>query len=449
MTFKEIVYSPCGIRYCFDALDLQSGYARLILLESEMMTKKEDIEAYYASLKEYVALIDNDKPLVQNIQFKLQGLRDISTTLQSLEDGALLDDIEFFEIKYLAMLGEEVQKLLLGANVPWKQLDLSRVIQILDPDGLKIGTFYIYDSYSIDLRTYRKSLEAEPGNDELKEKIEKEEERIKKVLCNLLRPYFDQLQELLKALAQLDIFLAKAIQMQNEGFVIPTIGENAAFKEMFHPQVRNSLSEMGLEFQNIDFSYENGLPSTIIGANMGGKTVVLKTLTLCQYLFQFGFAVPATSCTMMLFDQIHFCIGDEQNQQKGLSSFAAEMLRIDNVLKVVESGERVLALVDEPARTTNPIEGRALVSALLKILESRNNLSLILTTHYNVDNGGKCWRVKGLIEKNRGIGGLKMDYSLLRTQTNQVPHEALNIASELGINSTWLEQAKLFLENKK
>ena len=446
MTFKEIVYSPCGIRYCFDSLDLQSGYARQLLLESEMMTDRAAIQANYSSLKDYVTLIERDTTLVQNVQFKLQGLRDITATLQSLEDGTLLDDIEFFEIKYLAMLGDDIQRLFSGASVQWRQFDLDRAIQILDPEGLRIGTFYIYDAYSMDLRSYRKSLEADPDNDELKDMIEKEESRIKKVLCNLLRPYADHLKQLLKALAELDIFLAKAYQMQKEGYVIPTVGESAAFKGLFHPQVKAVLEDAGREFQNVDFSYEMGLPSTVIGANMGGKTVVLKTLTLCQYLFQFGFAVPAVSCTMMVFDQIYFCIGDEQNQQKGLSSFAAEMLRIDNVLNAVESGERILALVDEPARTTNPIEGRALVSALLKILESRHNLAFILTTHYNVENGGKCWRVKGLIEKSKGVEGLKMDYSLLRTESNQVPHEALNIATELGINSQWLDEAKRYLE---
>ncbi len=459
MKFREIVDSPCGIRYCFDSLELQSGFARKSLLESPMSISKDEIEQKYASLKVFVDLVENNKSLVQNVQFKLQGLRDILGTLQSLEDGNLLDDIELFEIKHLALLGDDIKRMFVAArvnedgsaclNIEWVKYDLDRVIQILDPEGLRIGTFYVYDAYSMELRKLRKEYEVDGDNDELREKIENEEDRIKTVLCNLLRPYSDNLTELLHSLAQLDIIIAKAFQMKKGEFIIPGVSEKTILKGMFHPQIQSILAETGKEFQKVDFSYEIGIPSTIIGANMGGKTVVLKTLTLCQYLFQFGFAIPASEGEMMVFDEIYFCIGDEQSQNKGLSSFAAEMLRINNVLERVEHGGKVLSLIDEPARTTNPIEGRALVCSLLKMIYGKSNLSLVLTTHYNVDNGGRCWRVKGLVEGAKGISGLKMDYSLLQTENNEVPHEAINIATELGISELWLEEAKKYLDKTK
>jgi len=214
---------------------------------------------------------------------------------------------------------------------------------------------------------------------------------------------------------------------------------------MFNPEVKAALLKGGRQFQSVDFSFDSGVPATVIGANMGGKTVALKTLCLCQYLFQFGFAVPAASAKMMLFDSVQFCIGDDQDQRKGLSSFAAEMLRIDSMIKAVESGCKVLALVDEPARTTNPVEGSALVSALLKLLSGKDNLALVLTTHYKVQGAGQCWRVKGLCE---GSKGMKMDYELVRSASNEVPHEALNIARELGINAKWLEEAAKEIETQ-
>ena len=42
----------------------------------------------------------------------------------------------------------------------------------------------------------------------------------------------------------------------------------------------------------IDFNQQ---PCLLTGVNMGGKTVLLKTIGLSQYLFQFGFYVPASS----------------------------------------------------------------------------------------------------------------------------------------------------------
>ena len=206
----------------------------------------------------------------------------------------------------------------------------------------------------------------------------------------------------------------------------------------WHPEVQAILRAKGREFQRVDFDYRAGIPATVIGANMGGKTVALKTMCLIQYLYQFGFAVPAASATLTPFDEIRFCIGDEQSEKTGLSSFAAEMQRIDRAIAAVEQGSRVLVLVDEPARTTNPVEGTALVEALLVRLADRPNLALVMTTHYTVAHKGQCWRVRGLVP---GTKGRSMDYRLEKTSSHEVPHEALNIARELGIDARWIDLA--------
>ena len=435
MIFREIVESPCGIRYLFDELGLQSGYARKVLLDREMMVDADQIDAAYASLRTYADLVVNDRRRVEDMRFRLQGLRDISNTLTSLMEGAVLDEIEFFEIKHLAMLAETL--------VPVKNLDT--VIGILDPDGLKIGTFYLYDSYSIELRNLRVAVENDPDDAELQEQLANEEERLKKQISDKLRPFAKELLQILQQLAELDISLAMAVQMHAEDLVIPTSGKETTVKGMFHPGVRAALKARGREFQQVDFSFKRGVPATVIGANMGGKTVALKTLCMLQYLYQFGFGLPAEAAVMTPFDDIRFCIGDEQDEMTGLSSFAAEMQRIDRALAVVEQGGRVLLLVDEPARTTNPVEGTALVSALLQRLADKPNLALVMTTHYTVEHAGECWRVQGLLP---GSKGKKMDYRLVRTTSHEVPHEALNIARELGIDARWIELADTIMKKQ-
>ena len=154
MKFREIVESPCGIRYLFDELELQSGYARKVLLDREMMVDPAQIEAACATLRKFYDLVISDRRRVEDMRFRLQGLRDISGTLASLADGATLDEIEFFEIKHLAMLAETLS---MGT-------DMDTVIGILDPDGLKIGTFYLYDSYSVELRNLRAAVESDPDD---------------------------------------------------------------------------------------------------------------------------------------------------------------------------------------------------------------------------------------------------------------------------------------------
>ena len=435
MKFREIVESPCGIRYLFDALELQSGFARKVLLDREMMVDGGQIDAAYASLRGYYELVLTDRRRVEDMRFRLQDLRDITATLGALADGATLDEIEFFEIKHLAMLAES---LAMGT-------DMDTVIDILDPDGLKIGTFYLYDSYSGELRRLRAEVELDPEDAQLQEDLANEEDRLKKLLSDMLRPYAASLQQTLRALAELDISLAMAVQMHVEDLVIPSSGDTTQVCGMFHPGVRAALKASGREFQQVDFSFERGVPATVIGANMGGKTVALKTLCMLQYLYQFGFALPVSSAVMTPFDDVRFCIGDEQDEKTGLSSFAAEMQRIDRAIAAAETGKRVLLLVDEPARTTNPVEGTALVSALLERLSDKPGLALVMTTHYTVEHAGQCWRVQGLLP---GTKGRKMDYRLVRTASHEVPHEAPNIARELGIDARWIELADTIMKKQ-
>ena len=101
--------------------------------------------------------------------------------------------------------------------------------------------------------------------------------------------------------------------------------------------------------------------------------------------------------------------------------------------------ERLLALIDEPARTTNPTEGTALVSALVKVLRG-DNVSLVMTTHYDIEpTDARCLRVKGF---ENGT----MNYSLVEVQDGEVPHEALNIAESLGIDAEWISEAREILK---
>ena len=435
MKFREIVESPCGIRYLFDELELQSGYARKVLLDREMMVDSAAIDSTYATLRRYYDMVISDRRRVEDMRFRLQGLRDISGTLAGLAEGAVLDEIEFFEIKHMAMLA---QSLSIGK-------DMEAVIGILDPDGLKIGTFYLYDSYSVELRSLRAAVEQDPDDSQLQEELANEEDRLKKVISDKLRPYAISLQQTLRDMAELDISLAQAVQMHAEGLVIPTSGTATEIIGMFHPGVRAVLKTRGRSFQPVDFACQRGVPATVIGANMGGKTVALKTLCMLQYLYQFGFALPVASAVMTPFDDIRFCIGDEQDEKTGLSSFAAEIQRIDRALAAVEKGGRVLLLVDEPARTTNPVEGTALVSALLERLADQENLALVMTTHYTVEHAGQCWRVQGLLP---GTKGRTMDYRLVRTTSHEVPHEALNIARELGIDARWIDLADTIMKRQ-
>ena len=444
MLLKNVIESPCGLRFMLDQLDLQSGFARRWLLDSSMMTSASEIEASHEVTRRFIHFVNSvDRTHLTTLLFRLQGVKDIRTTIKNLRQVATLDDIELFEVKHLSILATEVVKLLgehgMGDAVVIPSLD--EVITILDPDGLKMASFYIYDSYCAELQQLRKRMRQQPEQqDELLVEAAEIEETVRRDLTRQLHSHVDDIERALVALATVDINLARARQVIDEGLCLASISTsgNSRFSGMFHPQVKDALSRRGKSFQPVDMWY--GMqPTLITGANMGGKTVVLKTLTLCQLLFQFGFGVPASSATIAIKDDVYFCIGDDQSIERGLSSFAAEMKNIDAVIKASRENRRILALIDEPARTTNPTEGTALVQSLLKVLSTRH-MSLVMTTHYDIEPGtAHCLRVKGFDNGS-------MNYSLVEVEGGEVPHEALTIAQSLGIDPEWLTLAREELE---
>ena len=445
MQLRKLIDSPCGLRFILDELCTHSSYSRKLLLESTMMHDRESIEKSYSVLKEFYHVVENDdnKNAIQTLQFKLCKLKDINNTISRLSSSTVIDDIELYEVKSLALLSADVKNILEKLNlinvieIP----TLEDVVKILDPDGLRIATFYIYDSYSEELAVLRKKLkEKDFYQEEIYNKVMEVEDAIRAKLSEALKPFVHDLCEALNALADVDLNLAKALQMKELGLCFPTISNDkvATYKGIFHPEVKNILDKEKREYQKVDIQF--GMkPVIIMGANMGGKTIVLKTLAMSQYLLQFGFGIPADSAEMMIYDEMFCLTTDDQSLNKGLSSFAAEMKNIDAVIKASHDDKKILALIDEPARSTNPTEGTALVSSLVKLLQDKA-MSLIIVTHYNIKTyNNKCLRVKGL---ENG----KMNYELVETHEGEVPHEALNIAESLGVAPQWIQMAKEILE---
>ena len=445
MQLRKLIDSPCGLRFILDELCTHSSYSRKLLLESTMMHDRESIEKSYSVLKEFYHVVENDdnKNAIQTLQFKLCKLKDINNTISRLSSSTVIDDIELYEVKSLALLSADVKNILEKLNlinvieIP----TLDDVVKILDPDGLRIATFYIYDSYSEELAVLRKKLkEKDFYQEEIYNKVMEVEDAIRAKLSEALKPFVHDLCEALNTLADVDLNLAKALQMKELGLCFPTISNDnvATYKGIFHPEVKNILDKEKREYQKVDIQF--GMkPVIIMGANMGGKTIVLKTLAMSQYLMQFGFGIPADSAEMMIYDEMFCLTTDDQSLNKGLSSFAAEMKNIDAVIKASHDDKKILALIDEPARSTNPTEGTALVSSLVKLLQDKT-MSLIIVTHYNIKTyNNKCLRVKGL---ENG----KMNYELVETHEGEVPHEALNIAESLGVAPQWIQMAKEILE---
>ena len=190
----------------------------------------------------------------------------------------------------------------------------------------------------------------------------------------------------------------------------------------------------------------------IIGHGAPLHCLVLKTLALTQALTQFAFFVPAREAFIPLVKDVFLVVGDKQDQNRGLSSFAAEMLELNEIMGVIKKGVPVLVLVDEPARTTNPAEGAAILCATVAFMEEHATRSLISTHYGDLDIQVRKLRVVGF-EGEKATGVLDpsainryMNYSLIEDKGHAVPKEALQIARLLGVDASFIALAQQFLK---
>ncbi len=459
-TFKYHINENRGLRFIYEKMEICSATGRKRLLSQRFITSDFELKMELDTLEifaNFVSNRENAKSIVA-IQHRLYCQNDIHQTIHNLRSNQTLDDIELFEVKNFCMVSRDICKLIKDTSIDILPFhDLNPVVEILDPEHNGINSFYIYSAYDEKLAALRKEYDiAKNANqNEKAERIRLEcieiEDRIREHLSEKLRNYSEAIQANYDQLAYLDMLLAKALLTRDFKLCKPTISANdTTIKGAFNPVVAESLKERGNEFQPIDLHF-NDTPNLITGANMSGKTVVLKTMSLIQMMFQFGFFVPAESAEIVMVEEIMTSIGDAQSEVNGLSSFAIEMLNIDKILKAVKSGQKILALVDELARTTNPSEGRALVNAFIKIL-SRHATRSLITTHYNgITAQCNRLRVKGL-QVPEGIKvtpeniNRYMDYSLVRTTEEEVPTEGLTIAEIFGIDEEFLNEAKAMIK---
>lgn len=464
MYLREAIAKIAGFRYMIDHLEIHSGLGRSSLLDRVWLEDAKQIKAELERVEKMVRVVrdSRNQVVLERLKVKLSQVKDIRGTVKRLKEPVVLDDLELFELKNLAFVAEDIREIIKDypvVDIPC----LGNLVDLLDPEQNRIPHFYIYDSYSEKLSALRAEIKQKKREGREEREIEnlyfqslEEEDRVRAELTLQIRMLREEIAETLRAVAYLDILLAKAIQVENMGLVLPEVkdgkkNERLSFQKLFHPQLRDILLQEGRKFQPVDVVLERGV-TLLTGANMAGKSVLLKSIALAQGLAQFGFYVPAERAEIVPVSDILTCMGDGQDELSGLSSFAAEMLCVNEILLRVKRGEKVLVLIDELARTTNPTEGRAIVNGVIEFLAAYQIRALV-TTHY----GGiiapcRKLRVRGFREeKIQGKLTLQnitdyIDYSLLEDASGEVSQEAIRIAEIIGVSRELTDNAKKFLD---
>ncbi|KAL6651636.1 hypothetical protein ACP70R_010561 [Stipagrostis hirtigluma subsp. patula] len=194
----------------------------------------------------------------------------------------------------------------------------------------------------------------------------------------------------------------------------------------------------------LDMYVRNGTRIVVIsGPNTGGKTATMKTLGLASLMSKAGMFFPAKGRPRLpWFDQVLADIGDHQSLEHSLSTFSGHISRLGKIVDVVSKDS--LVLIDEIGSGTDPSEGVALSTSILKYLASKVNLAIV-TTHYadlsllqTVDNRFENAAMEFCLET------LQPTYRVLWGSTGN--SNALSIAKSIGFDQKVLDRAQEWVE---
>lgn len=285
------------------------------------------------------------------------------------------------------------------------------------------------------------------------------EEEILERLSHHVRAELPRLGAYLEAVTAFDLAYARARLAREVGLVRPVLGGGPVSIQAgrFLP-CEATCRDFGTEYTPLEATFDQRA-TVIFGSNMGGKTIVLKTLAFLQLCAQTGLFVPAAAFRTRVFRHLHY-VGEGRAREagRGLSGFGFEIVQFLEAWRTLD--EDALLLFDEFARTTHSLEAEALLSGVLGALAARERCVALCATHFRGVarlEGVAYRRMKGLDHGALDLTGTAGDLAARISAINRlmdhrlepddgVPREsdALAVALLLGLDPAIGQAARDF-----
>jgi len=285
---------------------------------------------------------------------------------------------------------------------------------------------------------------------ELENEEKREIARILTVFTNQIRPEIPEILNSYQFLAEIDFIRAKALFASEIGAILPVVEDKQQidWKRATHPLLYLSHKKQNKTVVPLDIELRN--PTTddrqqptgriliVSGPNAGGKSVLLKTVGLLQYMLQCGMLIPVYDNSHTgIFSNIFIDIGDEQSIENDLSSYSSHLTNMKFMVK--NTNPQSLILIDEFGGGTEPQIGGAIAEALLNRFNEKQSFGII-TTHYQ--------NLKTFAEEHEGVVNGAMLYDrhemqpLFKLSIGQPGSSfAIDIARKIGLPEDVIAEA--------
>jgi DNA mismatch repair protein MutS2 len=275
----------------------------------------------------------------------------------------------------------------------------------------------------------------------------REEEEIKRILRSLTEIIIDNMECYLRAVEEMkliDTLYGIASFAETYGLSVPVFADGPliTIRGGKHPLlVAKKGSDQVVPFDVLLGKTENLL--LVSGPNMGGKTVLLKSIGIITVMAYAGMHIPAKPDSIIPeIDSIYADIGDEQSIEMDLSTFSSHIKHVTAALR--SANEHSLVLLDEIGVGTDPEEGMGIAMAALGSLAEKGALTFA-TTHYG--------KLKHFVAANSRMCNASMEFDLSSGMPTYrlaigIPGSShgFAIARKEGFPPALLEKAKSYLD---
>jgi DNA mismatch repair ATPase MutS len=187
-----------------------------------------------------------------------------------------------------------------------------------------------------------------------------------------------RLQRLCAILYELDLGIAVGDVGRERGF---TWGRaRRAEDNVFHAADLRHPGLSGAVGNRMDFSGDKNV-LFLTGANMAGKSTLMKSFGIAVYLAHMGFPVAAADMEFSVREGLYSSINVPDDLSLGYSHFYAEVLRVKKVAEAVSAGRNLVVIFDELFKGTNVKDAYDATLSVTEALAAYSRCWFVISTH--------------------------------------------------------------------
>ncbi len=190
--------------------------------------------------------------------------------------------------------------------------------------------------------------------------------------------YSDKLRKLFRLLEEVDFYTTVARVGKEKGFQYANAldGEQmfVDIKNVRHPRVPAAVGN------DISMNHNSNV-IFLTGANMAGKSTLMKSFGIAVYMAHLGFPMAIDKMEFTPLEGMFTSINVPDDISQGYSHFYAEVMRVKGVAQEVASGKRLMVIFDELFKGTNVKDAYDGTVAITRAFSRCHKCIFIISTH--------------------------------------------------------------------